>query len=96
MPENIKILNQQRNTRSYIIMSEHHHLSPSCVAHIDELIDGVALSLAEQAAARLTPAQSDARGTRKIQVPSSVDVAQAYVRAPTTLHRYATLPSEQY
>ena len=79
-----------------VLLSEHHHLSPSCVAHIDELIDGVALSLAEQAAARLTPAQSDARDTRKIQVPSSVDVAQAYVRAPMTLPRYATLPSEQY
>ena len=77
-------------------VSEHHHLSPSCVAHIDGLIDGIALSLAEQAAARLTPAQSEARDTRKIQVPGAVDVGRAYVRAPTTLTRYETLPSEQY
>ena len=53
------------------------------MAHIDGLIDGVALSLAEQAAARLTPTQSEARDTRKIQVPSAVDVGHAYVRAPT-------------
>ena len=77
-------------------MSEHHHLSPSCVAHIDGLIDDVALSLAEQAAARLTPAQSEARDTRKIQVPSAVDVRHAYAQAPTTITRYETLPSEQY
>ena len=70
--------------------------SPSCVAHIDGLIDDVALSLAEQAAARLTPAQSEARDTRKIQVPSAVDVRHAYTRAPTTITRYETLPSEQY
>ena len=66
------------------------------MAQIDGLIDDIALSLAEQAAARLTPAQSEARDTRKIQVPSAVDVGHAYVRAPTTLPRYETLPSEQY
>ena len=77
-------------------MSEHHHLSSSCVAQIDWLIDGIALSLAEQAAARLTPTQSDARDTRKIQVPSLADVAHAYVRAPTISPRYTSLPSDPY
>ena len=81
-----------KKEKSEVKLSE-LHLLPSCVAQIDSLIDGVTLSMAEQATARLQPAQSD---TRKVRVPSSVDVAHGYNRAPITLTRYVTLPSNPY
>ena len=73
-------------------VSEHHHLSPQCVAHYDNLVDNIARSMASQAASRIRhlPAErSESAGT----IPGGTDVRGAYATVRVVRPQYLRDPT---
>ena len=73
-------------------VSEHHHLSPQCIAHFDNLVDEVARSMASQAASRICHLPAE-RSESTRMFPGSVDVRNAYNTAHVVRAQYLRDPT---
>ena len=70
----------------------HHHLSPQCIVHDDNLVDEVARSMASQAASRIRHLPAD-RSESTRMFPGSADIRNAYRTARVVRPLYLRDPT---
>ena len=73
-------------------MSEHHHLSPQCIAHFDNLVDDIARSMASQAASRIRHLPAE-RSESTRMFPGGVDLRNTYDTARVVRPQYLRDPT---